>query len=113
MPEGELTRIGKLTSWLVISVLVGLAILLQENTTLVKLLDRKFDLLVQLTPAFMIGINWRGLQTKPVLIGLSVGLVVSIGLALLGYGKINGIHAGLFGLGFNLLISVGGSIISK
>ena len=59
LPEGELTRIGKLTSWLVISVLVGLAILLQENTTLVKLLDRKFDLLVQLTPAFMIGINWR------------------------------------------------------
>ena len=113
LPEEELTKIGKLISWIVIGVLVGLAILLQENTTLVKLLDRKFDMLVQLAPAFMIGINWRGLQTKPVLVGLSVGLVVSIGLALLGYGKISGIHAGVFGLGFNLLISVGGSVISK
>ena len=113
LPEEELTKIGKLISWIVIGVLVGLAILLQENTTLVKLLDRKFDMLVQLAPAFMIGINWRGLQTKPVLVGLSVGLVVSICLALLGYGKISGIHAGIFGLGLNLLISVGGSVISK
>ena len=70
-------------------------------------------MLVQLAPAFMIGINWRGLQTKPVLVGLSVGLVVAIGLALLGYGKIGGIHAGIFGLGFNLFISVGGSIVSR
>ena len=113
LPEEELTKIGKLISWVVIGMLVGLAILLQKNTTLVKLLDRKFDMLVQLSPAFMIGINWHGLQTKPVLAGLSVGLIVSIGLALLGYGKIGGIHAGIFGLGLNLLISIGGSTILK
>jgi SSS family solute:Na+ symporter/sodium/pantothenate symporter len=33
LPEEELTKIGKLISWIVIGVLVGLAILLQENTT--------------------------------------------------------------------------------
>ena len=58
-----------------------LAILLKEQTSLIGLLDRKFDLLVQLAPAFMLGIHWSGLRTGPVLIGLVLGIIIALTLA--------------------------------
>ena len=109
--EHRLTQLGKQFSWILVVVLVALAIGLRKHATLVNLMDRKLDLLVQLVPAFMVGIHWPGLRAGPTLGGLAVGLALALALALCGYGKIEGIHAGLFGLAANLLISVGGSLI--
>lgn len=113
--ESDLTRLGKRLSWIMIAVLVVLAILLKEKASLITLLDRKFDILVQLVPAFMVGIRWDGLQRTPVLAGLITGLVIALGLAFGPFsfvvaGKVWGLHPGLYGLAANLVIAVGGSL---
>jgi len=114
--QAELTRTGKICSWCLIIILVVLAILLKEKASLVKLMDRKFDILVQLVPAFMLGIRWARLQTLPILIGLITGLVIAISLAFIPFnfvvsGKIWGFHPGLYGLLVNLIIAVIGSLL--
>ena len=114
-PESELTRLGKRCSWVVVAILSLLAILLKEQTSLIFLLDRKFDLLVQISPAFMLGIHWLGLKAKPVLVGLIVGLLISLVLAFgpfsfIADGKVWGFHPGLYGLIANLTCALGGSI---
>ncbi len=113
--EAQQTRMGKILSWTLLALLVMLAILLKEDTSLVRLLDRKFDILVQLVPAFMLGIRWRGLRSGPVLAGLVAGLVIALGLAygpfpFVSDGKIAGFHPGLYGLLVNLMIAVVGSL---
>jgi len=108
--EKELMRVGKVSSWALIVIAVILAIALR-GTTLVKLLDRKFDLLVQLAPAFLLGIHWKGMRSGPTLWGMAAGAALAIGLALAGLGKPAGIHAGLYGLALNVTISVGGSLL--
>ena len=113
--EARLTFLGKLFSWCLIIILVWLAIYLNDKASLLKLLDRKFDLLIQLVPAFMLSIHWRGSQALPTLIGLIMGIFISLCLAYGGFnfvheGKIYGFHPGLIGLTFNLLITISGSI---
>ena len=114
-PEAGLTWIGKRCSWIVLSALVVLAIFLKDQTSLITLLDRKFDVLVQLVPAFMLGIHWPGLKTGPTLAGLVAGVVVALLLAFGPFdfvvaGKVWGFHPGLYGLVVNLLIAVVGSL---
>ena len=116
--QAELTRIGKLCSWALIVFLVWLAILLKDKASLITLIDRKFDLLVQLVPAFMLGIRWGRLQAGPVVLGLVTGLMVSLVLAFGPFdfvtdGKIWGFHPGLYGLLLNLCIAVGGSLLLR
>ena len=113
--EAKLTLLGKLFSWCLIIVLVWLAIYLSDKASLLKLLDRKFDLLIQLVPAFMLSIHWRGSQALPTLVGLIAGVFISLCLAYGGFnfvheGKIYGFHPGLIGLMINFLITILGSI---
>ncbi len=115
-PEAGLTRIGKRCSWIVLGGLAVLAILLKDQTSLITLLDRKFDVLVQLVPAFMLGIHWTGLKAGPTLAGLVAGLVVALSLAFgpFGFvvaGKVWGFHPGLYGLVVNFVIAVVGSLV--
>jgi solute:Na+ symporter, SSS family len=113
--EAQMTKLGKLCSWFLIVILVVFAINLRDQSSLVKLLDRKFDVLVQLVPVFMLGIRWPKMKTMPALIGLIVGLTSSLILAFGSFsfvvnGKIWGFHPGLYGLCLNLFIVVSGSI---
>lgn len=112
--EAKLTLMGKIFSWCLILFLVWLAIYLSDKASLIKLLDRKFDLLIQLVPAFMISIHWQKLKAWPTFAGLIAGLVVSLVLAFGGFdfvqnGKVYGFHPGLIGLLFNLTIAIIGS----
>ena len=116
--EKHLTLVGKLCSWLLISVLVGLAIVLRNHASLVAIMDRKLDLLVQLVPAIMVGVRWAGLRTMPCLIGLIVGVSIALiipfgGFDIVSKGKIFGLHPGLIGLIPNALIAVLGSYLTK
>lgn len=113
-PEKRLTRIGKQCSWIIIAVLIGLAIVLRDASSLVQLMDRKLDLLIQLMPAFIVGIRWRGLRAGPVLAGLLVGVSMALTLAFGDFGitrggKVFGFHPGLIGVLPNLVIAVAGS----
>jgi len=111
--EQFLTKLGKIISWVLVAILIIVAIRMYDSgkNTLIKLLDRKFDWLVQLAPAFFIGIHWRRLRSGPVFCGMLAGLGLAVVLAMCGHGKIAGIHAGLYGLVLNLLIALGGSLL--
>jgi len=116
--EAELTRIGKRCSWIVVSALAILAIALKDQASLIGLLDRKFDVLVQLAPAFMLGIHCAWLDRRAVLYGLIAGLAVALTLAFGPFtfvvgGKIWGIHPGLYGLAVNLGFVLIGSLRPK
>ena len=108
--EAELMRVGKLCAWLFITIAAAGAILLR-GTTLVTLLDRKLDLLIQLSPAFILGLWWKPLNGQAVLLGLLTGVVTALTLAASGYGKLYEIHAGLYGLLGNLLVAISWSMI--
>ncbi len=107
-PEAVLMKVGKRCSWFLVALLSVGAILLKE-TTLVSLLDRKLDLLVQLSPAFILSLWWSRLRSREVLCGLVAGIALSLGMTIAGHGKLYGIHAGLYGLAINLTIAVSGS----
>ncbi|MEM7540921.1 MAG: sodium:solute symporter family protein [Pseudomonadota bacterium] len=115
--EAKLTRIGKICSWAVITLLIVLAILLREKSSLVALMDRKIDLLIQLFPTFMVGIHWRRMAATPVFVGLITGVSLALILAFGDFsfvhkGKLWGIHAGLVALIPNLLIALVGSSLA-
>ncbi|MEZ6116793.1 MAG: sodium:solute symporter family protein [Pirellulaceae bacterium] len=102
--DKHLTTFGKMCSWVLVAFLTTVAIMLPEDTTLIQLLDIKFDLLVQLAPAFLIGIH-RPLSARSVFYGLLCGVATAIGIQFVcAGGKPYGIHAGLYGLVVNLLI---------
>ncbi|MBH97781.1 MAG: hypothetical protein CMM56_04935 [Rhodospirillaceae bacterium] len=114
--QAELTQIGKKCSWVVVSLLVFLALLLKNHASLIALIDRKFDILVQLAPAIMLGIHFPLLKRTPVFIGLITGLIISLGLAFGPFdfveaGKIFGFHPGLYGLTINIFITIIGSAL--
>jgi len=113
-PEAHLTRVAKICSWLMIAALVLLAILLRNHASLVALLDRKLDLLIQMVPVFMLGLRWPRLSGKPVLIGLCTGITLSMLMAFGSFefvhkGKVAGFHPGLIALIPNLIIAIVGS----
>jgi len=113
--ESTLTRIGKLSSWCLVVFLIALAILLREKASLVELMDRKLDLLIQLAPAFILGLRWPALRAGPVAVGLMVGTVTALVLAFgefafTSHGKVAGFHPGLVALVPNLLVAVLGSL---
>jgi SSS family solute:Na+ symporter len=106
--EAELMKIGKYMTWGLIALAVAGAILLRDKT-LVQMLDRKLDLLVQLSPAFILGIWWRRLRGIPVLLGILTGIVIALAMVGFGYTKLLGVHPGLFGLVGNIIVAVAGS----
>ncbi|MEM7027408.1 MAG: sodium:solute symporter family protein [Pseudomonadota bacterium] len=113
--QARLTLVGKCVSWGLIIFLVWLAIYLSDKASLLKLLDRKFDLLIQLVPGFMLSIHWKKMKAIPTFMGLFIGVTISLWLAygevsFVTNGKIHGFHPGLIGLVANISIAVLGSL---
>jgi Na+/proline symporter len=120
-PE-RLSRLGMLTSVGTLLVVVPLA--LRPPTTLWGLLVIKFELLIQLSPAFVLG-TWGSsaaegdatpaprYRDRDILLGIVVGLAVALGLYGSGYRSVGGLHAGTIGVAANyataILSSLAGS----
>ena len=107
--EARLTLIGKSMSWVVVAIMAAIAIYLnslENKPTLVKLMDMKFDMLMQLGPGFILGMHWRGMKPSAPFWGLVSGLALVFALYPVGTLTNWGIHAGVFGLAFNLLVVV-------
>lgn len=98
--QQHLTRVSKWVSWSVMAILVTLA--LAPLGGLIRLLEIKMEMLVQVAPAFFLGIHTR-IAGRAVAAGLIVGVVVSLALTFTGHAKIAGLHAGTIGLAANLL----------
>tara|TARA_B100000686_G_C16719675_1_gene934158 strand:- start:1096 stop:1680 length:585 start_codon:yes stop_codon:yes gene_type:complete len=116
--EEKLTKVGKICSWIVLFLLVILAIKLKNNFSLVALMDRKMDLLIQLAPAFMLGLHYKEIKPTPIIIGIIIGVIISLTLAFgnlsfTNNGKLYGFHPGLIGIIPNILIVLIGSYKNK
>lgn len=94
-------------------VAVGGLLILAWNppTLLVNIFVLKFELLIQIAPAFIIGLYWKRMHSQPVFYGMLIGALLAGGMALAGIGKVYGVHAGVIGLLVNTAIAVVGSLL--
>ncbi len=120
--QQALTRLGKGLSTVFMITLAALAVWLNSSgtqLTLVQLLEMKFDMLLQLAPAFIIGIHWKGMRSGPVFAGMFIGLVFALsffwvpdkGESWMTAIKTSGFHSGLYAMLLNAVIAVAGSVI--
>jgi len=77
----------------------------QENLTLYRLFVLKFEILLQVAPAFYLGVNFPSLRSTPILLGLVTGLCVAVGGWSMGWMPF-GLHPGTVGLLFNGLMII-------
>jgi Na+/proline symporter len=105
------TRLGKRLAALMLVAVIPFA--LQRELTLWRLIELKMELLIQCVPAFLVALHWKGLQTGPVLAGIIVGTVFSVGLTFAGMPQLQGVHAGIVGCALNLFVAVGFSLASR
>jgi SSS family solute:Na+ symporter len=107
MPEAsdaELTRAGKRLSWVVVTILVGIA--LAPRITLWGLTEIKMELLAQVAPLFLLGVRWHGMTGRGALAGMVVGTSVYLALLAAGLSEVWNIHAGIVALGVNVAVCV-------
>jgi Na+/proline symporter len=105
------TRLGK---WMAASILFAvIPLALQRDLTLWRLIELKMELLIQCVPAFLLALHWPRLAAGPVLAGLVAGTLFSVGWTFAGVARVGGVHIGMVGLGLNMLIAVGGSLLGR
>jgi SSS family transporter len=107
--EAELTKVGKISTWLIVIALVWVAI--GVDITLVRLLELKFEILIQVVPCFFMGLYWKRLTAGTALVGMVCGLVVALGLTWAGHKMVWGFHAGVVGLIVNSVICAVGTAL--
>ena len=103
-------RLGKAFSWLIMALAVTIAIAFPS--TIWQLIQLKFELLLPSAPSLFLGIHWKSLGGKPVLIGfiaalgLTLFLIIGSNLSDSIPARPFNIHAGVWGLLLNLTITV-------
>ena len=106
--EEKLTQLGKIFSWLVMASMALLAIYLPQ--TIWKITIIKLELLIQAAPAMLLGIMDNRPFAHTVLVGLFVGVTITVIFKFAGdFGlgwsaKPLGIHAGIWGVMANLAV---------
>jgi SSS family solute:Na+ symporter/sodium/pantothenate symporter len=106
--ERRLTFTGKALSWLLMGVLAIVAV--SPNTTLWGLIEFKMELLIQISPLFILGVTWPRFQTRPALLGLVLGAATAVGLMLAGIDDLAGLPAGIVAWALNLAVAIGLSL---
>ncbi|MEM7582233.1 MAG: sodium:solute symporter family protein [Acidobacteriota bacterium] len=103
--EGEqiekLSRLGPVISAVVLFVFGSIAV--QPELTLWRLLEIKFEILIQMSPAFILGtLHERdapgSFAARDIMAGLVTGLVVALGLWAFGVRSLYGVHPGVVGV---------------
>ena len=107
-PEKKKILVGKLAG----IVAVGLLLIIAWNPpgTLYQIFVLKFELLIQIAPAFILGLYWPRLHRAAVFAGMLAGALTASTMAIVGVSPF-GIHSGTWGLLLNVLICVVGSFI--
>lgn len=97
----------------IIAIVLLLWIAWNPPGTLYEIFVLKFELLVQVFPAFVLGLYWKRLSGKAVFWGMLAGAILAGLLTITGYKTVFGIHGGVIGLGLNFLICIGGTLLSS
>lgn len=103
--EVDLHKASRTTSWVLMTIIAILAIVLPQ--TIWALMIFKFELLIQIAPAIIIGVRHSNVSARSILFGLILGCAVAVVLKLSGYTALDisapfGVQAGLWGLVANL-----------
>ena len=106
--EQRQVLVGKLVGIAVIAVLLLIA--WNPPTTLYNIFVLKFELIVQIAPAFILGLYWDRLRAGPVFWGMLAGALFAGVWTVMGEEELYGVPAGLLGLGINLAIAALGSV---
>lgn len=115
--ELHLYRMGKAISWVTMGILVWIAS--DPGFTLWRLLELKFELLIQVLPAFTVGLYSKRLTANWLLAGMLTGSIMSVALHFFAaWGWLEEanpwrIHAGIWGLGLNYLICRLGILLNR
>ncbi|MBM7585718.1 SSS family transporter [Bacillus pakistanensis] len=107
-PEKKQILVGK---WIgILAVAVLLIIAWYPPATLYEIFVLKFEVLVQVAPAIILGLYWNRLHKNAVFAGMLVGTITA---AVMTFANIEflGILSGIWGLLVNLLICVVGSLV--
>lgn len=107
--ESRQVKLGKI--WEIITIAVILVIALNPFATLYQIFVLKFELIVQIAPAFILGMYWKRLSAWPVFFGMLAGALLAGGMTLLGMDGVFGFSGGLLGLLLNVAICVAGSLL--
>jgi solute:Na+ symporter, SSS family len=107
--ERKQVLVGKVAGVVAIALLLVLA--WNPPSTLYNIFVLKFELIVQIAPAFILGLYWRRLSAGPLFWGMLVGALLSGAWTVFDIDKLHGIPAGLLGLGLNITICVLGSLL--
>ncbi len=113
----HLTYMGKLFSWIIMAVMAYAAIHVPQ--TIWRLMEIKLELLSQVAPAIILGLNIKSINKEAVFYGLLIGLALSLGLMFAHWEGILtterpwGFHAGLWGLLANLITILVVSVLLK
>ncbi|WP_053362746.1 sodium:solute symporter family protein [Bacillus sp. FJAT-27251] len=81
--------------------------------TLYEIFVLKFELLVQVFPAFVLGLYWKRLNGKAVFWGMVIGAIVAGVLTFTGNKTVYGIHGGIIGLSLNFIVCIVGSYLTS
>ena len=104
--QEQLTRLGKIISWVIMGLSVYLAIVLPQ--TIWRLLEIKLELLIQVAPAFFFGLYFKKIKSLSILVGMFLGTVLAVGVMVTNKMGLDipakpwGIHAGVWGLILNM-----------
>lgn len=101
--------VGKVAG--VVAIAVLLLIAWNPPGTLYAIFVLKFELLVQISPAFVLGIYWRRLAARPLFWGMLSGALFAGVCTVLELDQPVGIPFGLLGLALNVAICVVGSLL--
>lgn len=108
--ERQQVLVGKLAGVVIIAVLLLIA--WNPPTTLYNIFVLKFELIVQIAPAFILGLYWDRLRAAPLFWGMLAGALFAGVWTVIGEEELYGVPAGLLGLGINLAIAVLGSLMT-
>ena len=97
----KVLNITRSLSWTLMAIMATLAIVLPQ--TIWALMVFKFELLIQLAPAIILGVRLKNLTTKAVIAGLMAGIAAAVMIKLT-VATIAGIHAGVLGLIANVVV---------
>jgi len=109
--QKKLLFIGKVISWMIMSIAVLMAINLPQ--TIWQLFQIKLELLCQIAPAIFLGVHIKSINSKSILLGIYTGTIIALGIMIGNWigiplpTKPLGFHAGLWGLTFNIIVIFG------